>query len=178
MRMSTENASTITPSSPPQPLNLKKVVFYGFTSITGTAFYFFGLFTFLNILQRFLAFPIPSGSEFTVIVLESLFFCFVVVNLFMGYGLVNRRRWVLSISLISLILLSGLGIVRYFGIFLPQYSRMSVFIPTAAFAVISTVLFLNRKYLDNRYINIKILVPFSIFLLIAVVFSNVISRTL
>ncbi|MEK7514573.1 MAG: hypothetical protein AAB587_02015 [Patescibacteria group bacterium] len=168
----------ISSPSSPAPLNIKKALFYAFTSVAGTAFYFFGLFTLLNILQRFLRFPIAPENMFSIVILELLFLCYVVLNFFIGYGLVNRRRWTLSVSLISTALLLGLSLVRYFGIFVSQYASFSVFLPPAVFALMAGVLFLNRGFLNEKYVNVRVIVPFVTLLLITIFFTNTISIAL
>jgi hypothetical protein len=156
----------------------KKSIFHGFTSVVGIVFYFFGLFTLFNILQRFVSFPIVPGTEITVAVLEFLFLCYVVLNFFIGYGLVNRRRWALSVSLINTALLLGLGFARYFGMSMPQYADFSVFFPPVVFAIMAGILYLNREFLNEDYINLKIIIPFATLLLITIFSSNTISAVL
>lgn len=159
--------------------NIGGKFFQLFVSVTSIAFYIAGLFTLLNVLQRLLSIHSISSSELSTIFLQFLFLCFAVLDFIVGYGLSNRRKWALTVILISLIAVSALNLSRYLSLTPPEgISLFALFLPTAVLGTIATVLSLNLKFLNGTLIDKKVVFSFSAILLTTIMFNETIALLL
>lgn len=163
----------VTSSIEPHDVHLVgKKSFYLFTKITGGIFFGIGLFTLFNMANSLLVFSSPSNGTMSTLILRLSAVFPAALSFFVFYGFMNRRKWVLSLTNISIFFELFMYMLRH--VYTPYPNNITI-IPIAIFVVLSTILFLNRDALGGILIDKKIIIPFSIIFLITVSFFWIIN---
>ena len=137
---------------------------YGAYALLGIIFFGIGIYTALGILLRSLNGGAISSLE------TILFLCYFLVNSIIGYGFMSCRKWLL-VAFLSTLTLTGVLTVLFF--INDMMSRAAALIP-GVFMVASIVLFLflTRYLLSGRYLELKIIIPFTGALLFSFLLTN------
>lgn len=130
---------------------------YGLYAVLGIIFLGISLYALLDILMVLVNSASVSLSG------AALFLCDIVLNAIIGYGLIFYRKWLL-VAFLSILIL------KVFLILVSRGSGLSVGLFVVA--GISLFLFLTKDFLSREYAPLKVVIPFTVFLLASFFFGN------
>ena len=133
--------------------------------VLGIIFYGIGIYTALGILMR----SLNGGSVISFATI--LLLCYVLLNGIIGYGFMFHRKWLL-VALSNTLILMGLLAALFF---VNEMTFRATQLVTSISIVGSTMLFLflTRHFLSGRYLALKVVIPFTVTLLVSFLLTNI-----
>lgn len=143
---------------------LKRLLYAAYT-LLGVLFYGIGIFTFLGLAMR----TINGGDFFSpeTVVLT----CYVLINCLVGYGYIFHRKWLVTLFAIQAVFMGGMTAYSYSSGAVVRGEALLINVGITIGVVL--FLFFTRHILSEKYVPLRIILPFIMVLLLSFLLTNV-----